>query len=64
MRDALAAALALAGWAALTYGLARLLSPIVWAVSVGLLLLGVVGWRTVAFLLWHGFTTFLPKDRA
>ena len=62
-RDAGIAFLGLAGWLALTYGLAAMVGALVWVFSVGILLVGVVGLRTLAYLLWHGFSTFLPKGR-
>ena len=63
MRDWALGLAALIGWCAVTYGLARLTSPWVWPLSLGLLLLSVVGFRVLAHLAWHGVTTFLPKGR-
>lgn len=40
-----AALLLLSGWALVTWGLALLLTPKVWPLSAGLLLLSLFGWR-------------------
>lgn len=43
-----------AGWASLTWGLARLLTPTVWPLSAGLALLSIAGWRLLGELAWRG----------
>jgi hypothetical protein len=63
VRDALICALGLGGWCAITYALASLTTPLLWPLSLGLLLLGVIGVRKVGHILWHGVTTFLPAER-
>lgn len=62
MRDALIVAVGLGGWCAITYAVAALTTPLLWPLSLGLLLVGVIGVRRVAHILWHGVTTFLPKE--
>lgn len=59
MSDRAVALVALAGWAAITYALATWLSPLVWALSVGFLLLSLVGWRVLAHLALHGIAKYL-----
>ena len=44
----------LAGWALLTWGVARLLVPEVWLISGGLFLLSVAGWGHLRTLIGAG----------
>lgn len=53
--EALLAGAILLGWAALTAGLARIgAAPIVWRLSLGLLLLSACGWRFLVVLARDG----------
>jgi hypothetical protein len=62
MRDAVLALVGLAGWCLITAALAAWISALVWPISFGVLFVGLVGFRAVAHILWHGVTTFLPKE--
>lgn len=62
-RDLSFLALTIVGWFGITYGVARLTTPLVWPISLGLFCLSVIGLRVLAHLAWHGVTTFLPKGR-
>ena len=47
----------LLGWTLVTFGLSSLLTWEVWPLSVGALLLGLVGYRFMAEILWYGLYT-------
>lgn len=53
------------GWLSLTLGLARLLVPEVWLISVGLLLISVGGWRMLRTVAVEGlYALTRPKKAA
>ena len=63
MRDELlTAAAALLGWALLTWAGAQLWSPLAWAISGGLLLLSLAGWRLLAVVVWEGLYALTRDD--
>lgn len=56
--DILAYLSGLSGWALLTYGLMLIIGhPSIPYISAGLLLLGGIGWKLTAALLWDGIYT-------
>ena len=52
----------LMGWALLTYTAASLVSMWAYPVSVGLLLLGLAGFRLIATILWEGLYSLSRDD--
>ena len=54
VREWYSAALALGGWALLTWGVAALTSPLAWRFSAGLLLVALVGLKPLATVVLEG----------
>lgn len=53
----------LLGWFLLTYGIALLTSPVVWPLSIGVLLLSTAGWRMLWAILSYGFYGLTRADK-
>lgn len=49
------------GWLLITWGLAALLTPIIWRLSLGLLLISLGGIRLLSVFAWEGLYT-LTRD--
>jgi hypothetical protein len=62
-RELVTAAAILAGWLALTWGLAQLCRPaVVWALSIALLLFSAAGWRLLFTIAVHGLYSLTTED--
>ncbi len=59
--ELLQALVIVAGWALLTWGMARLLVPEVWLISAGLFLLSIAGWSFLATLFRRGLYSLMRK---
>lgn len=57
--------LLLAGWAAVTFGLAELFGAgrVVWPIGAGLLAWGLYGYRTLWITVWHGLAALRKMER-
>lgn len=53
----------LGGWAALTYGVASLMVPEVWPISLGLLLLSAAGWSHLRVLAGAGIYALWRRSK-